>query len=102
MFASRTNWNLQSNRLAAALARHRATGGLLLDLTASNPTKCGFTYDRAGILGALGNPASLIYEPEPRGLESARRAVAQYYAERSDLVLPEDILLTTSTSEAYS
>lgn len=102
MFASRTNWNLQSNRLAEALARHRGAGKPLLDLTASNPTKCGFHYDEAAILSALSNPASLLYEPQPRGLECARAAISRYYAERGDRVAPEDLILTTSTSEAYS
>lgn len=102
MFAARTNWNLQRNRLAEALSRHHATGKPLLDLTASNPTKCGFEYDESAILSALSNPASLIYEPEPRGLEYACEAVSRYYAGRGDVVSPEDLILTTSTSEAYS
>jgi aspartate/methionine/tyrosine aminotransferase len=106
MFAARTNWNLKTNRLSEALARHRAAGNPLLDLTASNPTTCGFHYDHHAILQALASPASLVYTPEPKGLESARRAVAAYYAERGDDVAQQgfidDIILTTSTSEAYS
>ena len=102
MFAQRTNWNLTPNRLSQALAAHRAAGKPLLDLTISNPTECGFKYDGPGILEALSNPAALSYEPNPKGLESARRAVAAYYAAREDDVSPEDIFLTTSTSEAYS
>ena len=90
------------NRLSQALAAHRAAGKPLLDLTISNPTECGFTYDGPGILEALSNPAALSYEPNPKGLESARQAVAAYYAARNDDVSPEDIFLTTSTSEAYS
>lgn len=46
MFAERTNWNLEPNRLGTALAAHRAAGKPLLDLTVSNPTECGFAYDR--------------------------------------------------------
>ena len=102
MFAKRTNWNLTPNRLSQALAAHRAAGKPLLDLTVSNPTECGFEYDRSAILNALGNPAALSYEPNPRGLESARRAVAGYYAGRNEDVSTEDIFLTASTSEAYS
>ena len=102
MFADRTSWNLTTNRLADALARHRATGKPLLDLTVSNPTECGFAYDNDAILRALSNPAATIYQPEPRGLATARRAVAEYYAARGCDVPAEDILLTTSTSEAYS
>src|SRR5712664_4098851 len=102
MFAKRTNWNLTPNRLSEALAAHRAAGKPLLDLTASNPTECGFEYDSSAIIKALSNPAALSYEPNPKGLGSARRAVAGYYADRGDDVAVEDIILTTSTSEAYS
>ena len=102
MFAKRTNWNLAPNRLSSALAAHRAAGKPLLDLTVWNPTDCGFAYDNAAILNALRNPAVLKYEPNPRGLECARRAVAQYYEEKGAAVGVEDIILTTSTSEAYT
>ena len=102
MFAKRTNWNLETNRLSAALAAHRAAGKPLIDLTVSNPTECGFQYDEEAILDALRNPAALKYEPNPRGLAVARDAVAQYYAERGAVVSTDDIILTTSTSEAYS
>jgi alanine-synthesizing transaminase len=112
MFADRTNWNLEANRLSEALARRRAAGKPLLDLTVSNPTACGFDYDREKILRALANSSALAYEPNPKGLEIARRAVAEYYASRASVsraseiaqrkILVEDIFLTTSTSEAYS
>jgi alanine-synthesizing transaminase len=102
MSAARTNWNLQANRLGDALARHRASGRPLLDLTASNPTTCGFQYDADAILRALASPASLVYEPQPQGLDIARKAVADYYAERGDHLALDDMILTTSTSEAYS
>ena len=102
MFADRTKWNLAPNRLSQALARHRAAGKSMVDLTASNPTECGFAYQESAILQALGNPAVLKYEPAPRGLASARTAVREYYAEHSVAFDAEDIILTTSTSEAYS
>jgi len=102
MFADRTRWNLAPNRLSEALAKHRAAGKPLLDLTASNPTECGFEYDREAILKALCNPAALVYEPNPKGLGVARQAVASYYAGHGAQVSAEDMVLTTSTSEAYS
>lgn len=102
MFAERTKWNLSANRLSEALARHKASGKQLFDLTVSNPTECGFNYDARAILGALHNPAALRYEPNPKGLEVARRAVAAYCADRGAAVALDDIILTTSTSEAYS
>ncbi|HEV8490922.1 MAG TPA: pyridoxal phosphate-dependent aminotransferase [Candidatus Angelobacter sp.] len=102
MFASRTNWNLKPNRLAEALERHKSSGRRLLDLSASNPTECGFNYNAPAILQALGNAESLQYRPDPRGLKSARQAVSDYYAERGEHVSVDDLLLTASTSEAYS
>ncbi len=102
VFSSRTNWNRTTNRLSEALAQHRASGRELLDLTASNPTECGFHYDSHAIMRALCSPASLEYHPEPRGLEIARRAVTDYYAGRKENIAIEDVTLTVSTSEAYS
>src|SRR3954462_6459299 len=102
MFARRTEWNLKPNRFSAALEQAKRSGKKLFDLTASNPTQVGLEYDQPDILQALSRPESLIYEPEPHGLLSAREAVAGYYAERRAKVAPEQIILTTSTSEAYS
>jgi aspartate/methionine/tyrosine aminotransferase len=102
MFAARTNWNLKPNRLAEALARHKSSGRRLFDLSASNPTECGFKYDATAIMRALCTPASLQYHPDPRGLKTARQAVCDYYAARGEHVALDDLLLTASTSEAYS
>jgi len=102
MFAKRTNWNLAPNRLSTALAGHRAQGQPLIDLTASNPTGCGFAYDGEAILAALSCPGALVYEPNAKGLEVARRAIAGYYALRGQEIAAGDIILTASTSEAYS
>src|SRR5215510_6872140 len=102
MFSHRTNWDLKPNRLSEALARHRTSGKPLLDLAASNPTECGFQYASHAIMRALCSPRTIEYRPDPRGLEPARRAVAQYYAERGSKSAPGNIFLTTSTSEAYS
>jgi alanine-synthesizing transaminase len=103
MFSQRTNWTLTPNRHAQALEQLRAAGTPILDLTASNPTKCGFHYDSAAILGAFRKPEALTYEPQPRGLLRAREEVSRYYLQdHHAAVKPESIFLTTSTSEAYS
>jgi len=90
-FAARTTWNLEPNRLARAVDRRRAAGKPLIDLTESNPTRCGFVLDGLRLDAPL-------YEPDPRGLPEARRAVAACYPG----VAPEHIVLTSSSSEAYS
>ncbi len=102
MFASRTGWNLSRNRFTQALEEHQRTGRELLDLTASNPTRVGLQPDSASLLAALANPEALNYDPQPRGLLAARQSVARYYADLGARVDPDQVILTTSTSEAYS
>ena len=100
-FSERTNWNTEESELARA-HRLRVQAGLpVADLTASNPTRCGFTYS-ASLLAALADPRALDYDAQPRGLLDARRAVCRYYAEHGVELDPDQIVLTTSTSEAYS
>ena len=100
-FSSRLKWDLSPNPRAALLNDKRRAGSVVLDLTESNPTRAGFEYPRE-TRDALADPRSLRYDPSPRGLLSAREAVARYYAERGREVDPDQILLTVSTSEAYS
>jgi alanine-synthesizing transaminase len=102
MFSRRTNWDLATNRLSEAIAERRRSGGELLDLTESNPTRAGLTYDVVTILGALVDPRSLDYAPEPLGLLSAREAVCRYYAGFGVTIPASRVLLTTSTSEGYT
>ena len=108
MFASRTNWHLETNRFTRALDEHRKSGKELLDLTASNPTTCGLAYPEQEILAALADPRALVYRPESKGLREAREAVAEYYCGRLGFsgyaasVKPERVLLASGTSEAYS
>ncbi len=102
MFSSRTRWDTSPNRLAACLEKRRRQGLPVLDLTESNPTRCGFAYDPDPVLQALAAEAALRYEPDPRGLAVAREAVAGYYADRGTPVSRDRIILTTGTSEAYT
>ena len=102
VFSSRLKWDSNPNPLSVLLARKRHDGAAILDLTESNPTRAGFQYPAAEIVGALADPCALRYDPQPRGLLSAREAVAEYYARRGVNVAPSRILLTASTSEAYS
>jgi alanine-synthesizing transaminase len=101
-WSARTQWDLTETPWARHLARLRAAGARLWDLTASNPTHCGFAYDPASILAPLNDPAALHYDPNPKGLLRAREAVSRYYRDHEATVDPEQIFLTTSTSEAYS
>ena len=100
-FSERTNWNTEESGLARAHRLRAEAGEPIADLTASNPTRCGFAYDPQ-LLAALTDPEALDYDPQPRGLLRARQAVCDYYASHRVSLKPEQITLTTSTSEAYS
>jgi aspartate/methionine/tyrosine aminotransferase len=103
MFSQRTNWRLSPNALTRAIDEARASAQHILDLTVSNPTEAGVRPDPEIVLAALANPEAMHYDPQPRGLLVARRAVCGYYRESHEVDLdPERLILTTSTSEAYS
>lgn len=100
-FSQRTNWDTGESELARAHRLRREAGLPIADLTASNPTRCGFAYP-ATLLQALCDPQALDYDPQPQGGLRAREAVCAYYADHGVPVDPRQIVLTTSTSEAYS
>lgn len=100
-FSKRTEWNTEESTLARA-HRERVQAGLpVADLTTSNPTRCGFDYDPR-LLDPLADSSALDYDPQPLGLRRAREAVCGYYADHGADIRPERVVLTTSTSEAYS
>ena len=80
-FSDRTAWDLGENSFAGAVREARSSGRELIDLTVSNPTACGFTYDESALLSPLSEAGALLYEPEALGMRSARLAVAAYYAD---------------------
>jgi len=98
VFSNRTAWKLTPNRFTLAHEELLRQGREILDLTVSNPTRAGLSYDETAILDALRNPTSLDYDPQPKGLRSAREAVANYGAGLDS----DSLVLTTSTSEGYS
>lgn len=100
-FSSRTNWELSGNRLNDELERLRSNGVPIIDLTESNPTRCGFKYPDE-ILKALSDTKNLSYLPESKGMLQARQAISKYYLENGFEVDPESIVLTSSTSEGYT
>lgn len=101
-FSSRTSWDLAESSYAAAVREARTSGRRIYDLTVSNPTRCGFSYDADALLWPLSDARALVYDPDPRGMRSAREAVAGYYAGHRAIVSPDDLVVTTSTSESYS
>jgi alanine-synthesizing transaminase len=104
MFSNRTDWKLTRNRLTEALEEAQSSGARILDLTISNPTRAGLHYNEPEILQSLASPRSMDYDPQPKGLPSARAAVAAYYQTQHGIqnLDLERLILTTSTSEGYS
>src|SRR4026209_1134075 len=100
MFSPRTPEDLTPNRLAEMLKAVAAEGRTILDLTELNPTRAGFDYP-GDLLRLFADSRSLTYVPSPFGLLEARIAVAREYSRRGVRVIPERIVLTASTSEAY-
>ena len=101
MFSQRVPANREPNRLARAVAAARASGRRVIDLTVTNPTTVGLTYPQS-LFQPLASAAALTYAPEPFGLGTAREAVAADYARRGIRIATDRIVLTASTSEAYS
>ena len=100
MFSARVP-PLRSNRVAHALAQVHASAQPFDDLTVSNPTRVGLSYPE-GLLDTLAAAASLRYDPAPFGVPAARDAVASHFAGRGISVSADRIIVTASTSEAYS
>jgi len=103
MFSKRTDWKLTHNRFTETQHQLEKSGRAVLDLTVSNPTRVGVQHDER-IVQSLLNPKALDYDPQPKGMLSAREAVVNYYRDQykgSDFD-PESLILTTSTSEGYS
>jgi alanine-synthesizing transaminase len=100
-FSRRTQHESEPNALSRAHARHRAAGLPVCDLTQSNPTLTGLPYEGERLLGALGDARSLVYEPASFGLVTARGAVQGLQRNAGFEIPVEQIVLTSSTSEAY-
>jgi alanine-synthesizing transaminase len=101
-FSSRIRGRLAPNDFFRAVEHLRAQNSPVWDLTLSNPTLAGLEYPLEEIRAALTESAKSAYQPDPRGLLTARSAVAGYYHERGIAVDPDSILLTSGTSEAYA
>lgn len=101
MFSKRTGWDLTPNALSEKKRQLETGGAAWLDLTESNPTRAGILCPEE-VLRPLADSGSARYEPDPRGLFSAREAVARLFSDKGAVVPPDHILLTASTSEAYS
>ena len=72
-----------------------------IDMTVSSPVKAGLPID-LDVAVDEGRAAFGCWNPDAAGWNAAREAVAEYYTERGGHFTPGQIILTASTSEAYS
>jgi len=93
MFSRRLVWDSERNPLSEMVARKRALGEPILDLTESNPTHAGIEYPQT----VFDDPRMMMYDPASFGMLSARERIAAEYG-----VEVGRVILTASTSEAYS
>ncbi len=96
--SSRLPASLSPTAFSKLVEARRGSPGFL-NLTVSNPTRCGFNYFEDSWRKALDSPGILAYAADPQGSRAAREAIAAHHGHG---LPPEDILLTASTSEAYS
>ncbi|WP_290760865.1 pyridoxal phosphate-dependent aminotransferase [Fibrobacter sp. UBA4297] len=72
-----------------------------IDMTVSSPVKAGLPVDLDDAVDE-GRKAFVNWSPDASGWKSAREAVVEYYRERGGNFTAGQIILTASTSEAYS
>jgi alanine-synthesizing transaminase len=97
--SSRLPARFDSNALTQALEELKASGVAILDLTVSNPIAAGLHFPADALRAALGGAGVSGYSPDATGNRITREAIAAWHGRG---VLPEDVQLTASTSEAYS
>ena len=89
-------------RVKACAKKDAAEGGLpFIDMTVSSPLRAGLPVDlNAAVEDARKDFG--CWNPDAAGWKSAREAVVEYYRERGGNFTAGQIILTASTSEAYS
>ena len=101
MFSSRIPTHQVENQLTQLRKQLEDDGVDVIDLAESNPTRVGFDYSPE-LLKYFSDPRNLDYTPSAVGLMAARTAVAEYLSRDDRRVDPERVVLTATTSEAYS
>jgi aspartate/methionine/tyrosine aminotransferase len=106
VFSERASWDLTPSTLAERVGARRARGLPVLDLADGNAAHAGLREPARALAAALEavarDPASLGYEPDPRGEPSARAAVARWHRRAGAPVAPDHVVLTAGTSEGYA
>jgi hypothetical protein len=89
-------------RAKACAKKGAAEGGLsFIDMTVSSPVKAGLPVEMDAAVETARKDFG-CWNPDAAGWKSAREAVVEYYRERGGNFTAGQIILTASTSEAYS
>ena len=102
MFSSRLRQAAGRNRLAVALERRRAAGLPIIDLTLSNPTRAGLTYPSGSARSRWRTTGRCATSRSRSGCFLHGRPFPMISCAAGVMVPPNRIVLTASTSEAYS
>jgi|GEM_PF-204874 len=90
------------NKIEQTRQRLIKAGRKIFNLSSGNPNEFGIFFDDTILAAAykkfLKTPA---YEPDPKGSMPAREAVQKFYADRGMKISPEQIILTSGSSESY-
>jgi hypothetical protein len=90
---------MEENAISIEIEKLNRTGHHYTDLTISNPTNCNITYPKKEIIDTIIHSELFRHQPNPQGDCVTRKAVASYHAHG---ITEESIVLTSSSSEAYS
>ena len=101
MLSSRLPKDLSPSPFFAELERAKAESAPFIDMTVSSPVKTGLPVDLSAAVEEARKDFG-CWNPDAAGWTSAREAVVEYYRERGGNFTAGQIILTASTSEAYS
>ena len=101
MLSSRLPKDLSPSPFFAELERAKADSAPFIDMTVSSPVKAGLPIDLDAAVEESRKEFG-CWNPDAAGWKSAREAVVEYYRERGGNFTAGQIILTASTSEAYS
>ena len=99
--SSRLPKDLSPSPFFAELKRAKAESAPFIDMTVSSPVKAGLPVELDAAVDE-GRESFGCWNPDAAGWKSAREAVVEYYRERGGNFTAGQIILTASTSEAYS
>jgi len=106
MFSEFFSTEFDNNRLISIKEEIISKGICLTDLTESNPTSCNFNYSELNINNLFSSEKNLLYTPASKGYPNVREKISEYYYKRHPenkcTVNPDNIFLTSGTSESYS